>query len=430
MANLSHRNVVQLYDFGKSLDGRAFLAMELCAGETLDARLKRGALEWREAVRIAIEAAKALEAAHGAGLVHRDLKPQNLMLVASRTGDSMASELPDVKLLDFGLATALTDSERRPATDRERAHRGFAIFGTPEYMAPEQVAGDPVDGRADLYALGCVLYEMLTGETAFEGSSSVLVMGKQLHETPLPPRVRAPHRPIPRAVEAVVVRAMAKSPAARFVSARAMREALEETRGAPGRRRERVRQIAGTVLMGLALAIAALGSARWARAHMPALEVSTAAPMPPPGALPLPSPLPAAGEASMPSMPARPTPGSSSAAAPPVSLPSLREARAMARAHPNSPRSLDAWARAALRAGELREAHRATSAWQLRDGTVEPRLVMAEVLDASNRRAEAAALLSDWLESHPDAADARAALSRLSGDAVAAVSGLPADSRH
>ena len=415
VANLSHRNIVQLYDFGRSLDGRAFLAMELCAGETLDARMRSGELPWREAVRIAIEAAKALEAAHAAGLVHRDLKPQNLML----TGDAEA----DVKLLDFGLATALTDSERRPATDRERALRGFAVFGTPEYMAPEQVAGDPVDGRADLYALGCVLYEMLTGAAAFEGTSSVEVMGKQIHETPLAPRVRSPQRPIPRAVEAVVLRAMAKEPDARFATAAAMRVALEEARGAPVRRRERARRAASAVLMGAALMAAAVGSARWARDHAPALEA--AAPASLGGALPAAAmPALAATDATPRAPEAAPArlglgrvPSVAAPAA--ISVPSLREARARAHAHPGSVPALDAWARAALAAGELREAHRATSAWVSKDAALEPRLVMADVLDASGRRPEAEALLTEWLESHPDAADARAALSRLSGDAVA-----------
>jgi hypothetical protein len=388
--------------------------MELCVGQTLDAHLRSGDMPWREAVRIAIEAAKALEAAHAAGLVHRDLKPQNLMLTD-------ASDAPDVKLLDFGLATALTDSEKRPATDRERALRGFAIFGTPEYMAPEQVSGDPVDGRADLYALGCVLYEMLTGTAAFEGSSSVVVMGKQLHETPPAPRVRAPKRPIPRAVEAAVLRAMAKSPSARFATATAMREALEDARGAPVRRRERARRVAGAVLMGGAIVAAAVGSARWARGHAPALETAEAAPVSAPSALPaaLPEiepPLPAIEHAS------RAQPGASIPALAPTPLPSLRDARARAHAHPGNPGALDAWARAALRAGELREAHRVAMAWASRDSTVEPRLVMAEVLDASGRRPEATALLTEWLQAHPDspdAAEARATLTRLSSDAVA-----------
>ncbi|HXX69561.1 MAG TPA: serine/threonine-protein kinase, partial [Polyangiaceae bacterium] len=174
VARVAHPNLVQLYDFGRSLDGRAFLAMELCAGETLDARLRRGPLPWAEATRIAIETAQALEAAHDAGLVHRDIKPQNLML--TRGPDDVHAG--PTKLLDFGIATAMGPAER-VATDGEKALRGFAVLGTPEYMAPEQVAGETVDRRTDIYALGCVLYEMLTGVRAFDGPSTVVVMGMQ-----------------------------------------------------------------------------------------------------------------------------------------------------------------------------------------------------------------------------------------------------------
>ena len=117
----------------------------------------RRGLGWREAVRLAIQATRALEAAHHAGVVHRDLKPQNLFL----TTDG------DLKLLDFGVAMALADTG-----DGERKQKGFAVFGTPEYMAPEQVAGETVDARCDIYALGCVLYELVTGTRPFEGSPS------------------------------------------------------------------------------------------------------------------------------------------------------------------------------------------------------------------------------------------------------------------
>ena len=185
VAKLSHPNLVQLYDFGKSLDGRVFLAMELLRGETLDRRIKRlGGMDWREAAELGIEVCEALEAAHGAGLVHRDLKPANLFL----------TDTGGLKLLDFGVAMALADV----ASDAsEKRQKGFAIFGTPEYMAPEQVAGEPVDGRCDLYALGCVLYELVTGTRVFEGPSSVVIMGKQMREMPDAPCLRAPGRAIP-----------------------------------------------------------------------------------------------------------------------------------------------------------------------------------------------------------------------------------------
>ena len=274
VARLSHPNLVQLYDFGKSLDGRVFLAMDLLHGETLDVRLKRGPLDWQQAVQVAIDAARALEAAHAAGLVHRDLKPQNLMF-AKPSGDPGAA--PVVKLLDFGLATALAPAGARPADPRARAHHGFAIFGTPEYMAPEQVSGDSVDGRADVYALGCVLYEMLTGARAFEGTSSVVVMGKQLRETPLPPRVRAPTRPIPAAVEAVVVRAMAKDREARPPSAASMRAALEAALDAPRRTRSRIKRAASLALTGLAMVACGVASAKWARSEIVAIDANETA---------------------------------------------------------------------------------------------------------------------------------------------------------
>jgi serine/threonine-protein kinase len=401
VARLSHPNLVQLYDLGKSLDGRVYLAMDLCEGETLDARLRRGAMGWREAVGIAIEAAGALEAAHAAGLVHRDLKPQNLML-ARRATDRAAP--PIVKLLDFGVATAIAEGDPRLTSSKERALHGFAVFGTPEYMAPEQVAGETIDGRADIYALGCVLYEMLTGARAFDGGCSVVVMGKQLRETPLPPRVRAPSRKIPVAVEAISVRAMAKHRDARFASASAMREALESARQVPERRRTRARQVLTAVLACAALLGGAMGSARWAASRAAAIE-------PPPNDLPLRPPAAAS------SVVTAPSPASTIASVPAAPPPdALADARAAARAHPGDPRLLAAWGRAGLRAGELREARRAASAWLLRDGTAEPRLLMADVLDASGRKSEARATLEEWLELHPDSAEARAALARLSGE--------------
>ncbi|MCW5831960.1 MAG: protein kinase [Labilithrix sp.] len=232
IASLSHPNLVRLHDFGKSLDGRVFLVMELLDGKTLDVHAERGGAErgglpWREATTLAIQVARALEAAHHAGLVHRDLKPQNLFL----TSDGQ------LKLLDFGVAMALADT-----ADSEKRQKGFAVFGTPEYMAPEQVAGEPVDARCDLYALGCVLYELVTGTRPFEGSP-VVVMGKQLREQPERPRIRAPERALPSDVEGVIMTALAKSKDDRYPTALAMREALERALVAPDRRRARAKRL-------------------------------------------------------------------------------------------------------------------------------------------------------------------------------------------
>jgi serine/threonine-protein kinase len=194
-----------------------------------------------------------------------------MLIEAADTGPQAA-----VKLLDFGIATLQSGSDFRQVAGKERALRGFAVLGTPEYMAPEQVAGEAVDGRADLYALGCVLYEMLTGVRAFDGPSSVVVMGMQLRETPPPPRTRAAARSIPRSLDAIVVRAMKKSPEARFLCADAMQAALEEVLSAPERRRERVRSVTTVALSFAAMALTAIGAAHWERTHGPEPVVASA----------------------------------------------------------------------------------------------------------------------------------------------------------
>jgi serine/threonine-protein kinase len=251
VARLSHPNLVALHDFGKSLDGRVFLAMELLVGETLDKRMKRlGGMDWREVAKLGIEVCTALDAAHRAGLVHRDLKPANLFL----------TEAGGMKLLDFGVAMALADVV---GDANEKRQKGFAIFGTPEYMAPEQVAGDAVDERCDVYALGAVLYELATGTPLFEEASSVVVLGKQLREKPAAPRVRAPRRGISEALDGAIVRALEKAPADRFASAAAMREALEGALRAPGRSRSRIRNGAFSIALGVAVVAATAALARF-----------------------------------------------------------------------------------------------------------------------------------------------------------------------
>lgn len=240
VAKLSHPNVAFLHDFGRTSDGRVFLAMELLSGRTLAdelaAREREGApFHWREVAKLGLHVASALGAAHAAGIVHRDLKPENLFLTDGGT----------LKLLDFGIALAKSDTK-----GEENPQRGFAIFGTPEYMAPEQVRGDAVDARCDLYALGCVLYELCTGHRPFSGTSSVVVMTKHLRETPAAPSERAPERLISPAFDAIIQRCMAKEPEGRFSSAIELEAALEEALR-PLRKTSRK-----ALLSGIALAVA------------------------------------------------------------------------------------------------------------------------------------------------------------------------------
>ncbi len=433
VAKLSHPNLVGLYDFGKSLDGRVFLAMDLLRGDTLAKRLKtESALSWRDATKLAIEVCRALEAAHGAKLVHRDLKPANLFL----TDDG------GVKLLDFGVAMALADTI---ADANEKRQKGFAIFGTPEYMAPEQVAGEAVDGRCDLYSLGCVLYEMVTGLRVFEGPSAVVVMGKQLRETPESPRARAPSKGIPREIDDVIMQALAKTPRDRFTTAAAMRLALEATLEAPDRRRAASRRTAKAVLFATALlgvtAFAVQGggskwvASKWAQMNAepaPTTTSTVAAAMRPAPMRDLPPETPVAvldPEASTatptststatPTSTVTPTSNAADPEAPATKAERSRvlsDFRANAKQHMSDPSALRTWAWAAFRAGEFREARRAANAWSLHDGTAEPRVFLATVLETSGHRAEAKAVLDEWLQIHPDSPEAKRALARLGGD--------------
>jgi serine/threonine-protein kinase len=428
VAKLSHPNLVLLHDFGKSVDGRVFLAMELLSGKTLDVHAEKG-ISWQEAVRLAIQATRALEAAHGAGVVHRDLKPQNLFL----------TDEGELKLLDFGVAMALAE------TDAEKRQKGFAVFGTPEYMAPEQVAGEPVDARCDLYALGCVLYELVTGSRPFEGSP-VVVMGKQMREEAERPSVRSPSIRMPRELEAVILRALAKSKDDRFGSAGEMREALERAMLAPARRRARGQKLAAFAVLACIGVIAGAGLRGRIRtpafltvitkedvvtpAPAPAPELpvtasvtataptSTAAPEPPVTVAVAPAPedarKPAAAPAPEPD-PRKPNPALVRASMRSGEEPKMKltDARAAARERSTDPAALRAWATAALRAGEHREARRAAETWAVHDGSVEPRLFLASALEAGGRRREARAVLEEWLANHPDSVEARRALTRL-----------------
>jgi serine/threonine-protein kinase len=238
IAGLAHPNLVQVYDFGQTLGevgdtewtGRLFFAMEKLDGETLEAYLDREkGLDWRDACELAIKTCRALEAAHASGLVHRDLKPGNLFLTyGSKDGVRPAVAQMGLKLLDFGVAKGSAfDGLPGDGKDPQLSCAG-AIFGTPDTMSPEQISGGTVDGRADLYSLGCVLYNLLTGRTPFDAPSAILVMSAHLREVAVAPRAAAPERDIPEAVERVVLRALAKDPAGRYADAAEMREALEE----------------------------------------------------------------------------------------------------------------------------------------------------------------------------------------------------------
>jgi serine/threonine-protein kinase len=223
IAAVKHPNLVEVYDLGSTEDGRLFYAMELLQGSSLRERLQRVEstggrwLSADEVVRIGVAVSRGLAAAHAAGVVHRDIKPENIFLTSAG----------EVKLLDFGVAKT-NNAELLEGVERHETRAG-EIFGSPAYMAPEQARNQPVDDRTDVYALGAVLYECLTGSVMFEGGSLVETLTQQIVKAPVPPRTRCPDADIPAGLEAVVMRCLSKDPAGRFARATDLAVALERS---------------------------------------------------------------------------------------------------------------------------------------------------------------------------------------------------------
>jgi eukaryotic-like serine/threonine-protein kinase len=222
-AHIDHPNVAAATDFGKLEDGSFFLVLEYIEGKSLRDLIARGRLPLARALHVMEQIAGALGRANTIGIVHRDLKPENVMLI-TRDGD------PDfVKVLDFGIAKVpvgeLSAAEASRAPAQPVLTQLGMVYGTPEYMAPEQALGQPVDSRADLYALGVITYEMLTGLRPFDHESKVTLLGMQV-TAPIPPMVQlAPDANVPAEIEAIVDRLLAKEASARFSDAKALIEA-------------------------------------------------------------------------------------------------------------------------------------------------------------------------------------------------------------
>src|SRR5262245_1936282 len=216
VAALSHPNILAIHDY--SMHGAVtYAVMELLEGETLHSRLAKGPLPWRKAVEVGAAIAEGLAAAHAKGIVHRDIKPGNLFLTADGR----------LKILDFGLAKV---EPGRPASQVETRSSSpgqtqtGAVLGTPAYMAPEQVRSLPTDARSDLFSLGCVLYEMVSGRRPFTGQTHADVAAAILHDDP--PDLGNVARKVPAEFERLIRRCVEKNPEARFQSARDLAFAL------------------------------------------------------------------------------------------------------------------------------------------------------------------------------------------------------------
>jgi serine/threonine-protein kinase len=231
-SRIRHENVIDISDFGTTPEGLVFFAMELLKGHDLHeeiarARLANQQLPWERSKRIFLQICAALSAAHALGIVHRDLKPENIYLV------DFLGEPDFVKLLDFGIAklTEVGDGDRKLT-------RTGMLFGTPEYMSPEQARGDKIDHRVDVYAMGCILFQLVTGRVPFEAENFMGVLS--MHLTQAPPVVSAEVLDAiaaPRGLAQVIDHALAKDPSQRFASidelARAVRQASGDKPAAP-----------------------------------------------------------------------------------------------------------------------------------------------------------------------------------------------------
>jgi eukaryotic-like serine/threonine-protein kinase len=208
-ASLSHPNIVQVYDRGETEDGTCYIAMEYVSGGTLKKRIEKGPLEPRKAAAVAAQIADALGEAHEHGVIHRDIKPQNVLVTSSG----------DLKVTDFGIARAAS-AVTISVTN--------AVFGTAGYISPEQALGEPVSPASDLYSLGVILYEMLTGELPYKADNPMAVCMKHVTEPLRPPRKLNPA--IPEEMNSLVVKLLAKDSADRYGSAAELLADLERVR--------------------------------------------------------------------------------------------------------------------------------------------------------------------------------------------------------
>jgi tRNA A-37 threonylcarbamoyl transferase component Bud32 len=210
-SSIGHENIVDVTDFGTTADGRSFVVMEFLDGEALSQLVMREApLPVERTLRIARQVASALGAAHAKGIYHRDVKPENVYLV-------QRGEVDFVKVVDFGISKAVKQGGNEEGADAYRLTHTGLLLGTPLYMSPEQARGDEdLDHRVDVWALGVMMYECLTGEVPFRANNYLGIISQVLTHTAAPPSQVRPELGIPDAVEAVVMRAMAKDRSRRY----------------------------------------------------------------------------------------------------------------------------------------------------------------------------------------------------------------------
>jgi serine/threonine protein kinase len=218
MSQLSHPNTARVYKFGQLPDGAAYFVMDYMEGKNLAHVVRtEGAMDPDRAINVMIQVCGALDEAHRAGIIHRDLKPENIFL----TTQGGAADFP--KVLDFGLAKV---SEKQMGRGSMMLTQQGMVFGTPEFMSPEQTQGDTLDRRSDIYSLGLILYELLTGKLPFDAVKPIDIMRAHVHEAPIPLNQRVAGKTFSRDLEAVLLKTMAKRPEDRYETAVELAQAL------------------------------------------------------------------------------------------------------------------------------------------------------------------------------------------------------------
>jgi serine/threonine-protein kinase len=217
VSQLDDPRIVRVIDFGRAENGSLFLVMELIEGEPLSQRMHdHNAMELDDAMRVIEQVLLGLDHAHKNNVIHRDLKPDNIMLI--QRGLDL-----QVKIVDFGIAKlASADGQTRAATLTQAG----MVFGSPRYMSPEQASGDVVDARTDIYAAGVIVYELLTGRRPFDGKSARAILSAALTQPAPPMNLTRPNKRVGQAIENVVLTALAKEKEQRYPSAGALLEAL------------------------------------------------------------------------------------------------------------------------------------------------------------------------------------------------------------
>jgi serine/threonine-protein kinase len=210
MSRLDHPGVVRVTDFGRTPAGLLFLVMEYVDGTSLgDLLAQQGRLSLARALHLTRQVLLALDHAHNLGVIHRDLKPDNIMVLNRETPQE------SIKILDFGIAKILEDS----GEDGKPLTVAGTVFGTPEYLSPEQAAGEPADHRADIYTMGIILYELITGQRPFEAENRMALIGKHISADPPPLSTVHPVSNLPADIDEIVLRALEKNPADRYTTA-------------------------------------------------------------------------------------------------------------------------------------------------------------------------------------------------------------------